>query len=125
MSCGPMNNSAREEILGSIRSHLAASVPYDKQEHLLHPVNHANNPVNPVKPTSDITLAKLFQQNLEAVDGNCVVVHGDNEIAQALTDIISVLPQTHIAISDNPEVERLLHLHLIYLKNYRAMNRNL
>ncbi len=30
-----MNNSAREDILGSIRSHLAASVPYDK-----HEVNH-------------------------------------------------------------------------------------
>ena len=105
-----MTNSAREEILGSIRSHLAASVPFDNQELLLHPVNPANNPVNPVKLTSHISLAKLFQQNLEAVDGHCLVVCGDKEIAQALTDIISVLPQTHIAISDNPEVERLLNL---------------
>ena len=105
-----MNNSARDEILGSIRSHLASSVPFDNQELLLHPVNHVDNPVNPVKLTSDITPAKLFQQSLEAVDGHCVIVRGDQEIAQAFTDIISVLPQTHIAISDNPEVERLLQL---------------
>jgi L-lactate utilization protein LutC len=32
------------------------------------------------------------------------------EIALALTQIINALPQTHIAISDNAEVERLLHL---------------
>ena len=27
-----MNNEARQAILGSIRTHLAASVPYDKRE---------------------------------------------------------------------------------------------
>lgn len=104
-----MSNSAREVILESIRSHLAASVSYDKQEVLLHHENPVNL-VNPVKLTSDISLAELFRQSLEAVDGHCVVARGDKEIAQALTEIISVLPQTHIAVSDNPEVERLLQL---------------
>jgi len=101
-----MNNSAREEILGSIRSHLAASVPYDKQE-----ISHGSSAINTDKNlSSSASICVQFRQSLEAVDGHCVVVRGDKEIAQALTDIISVLPQTHIAISDNPEVERLLYL---------------
>ena len=109
-----MSNSAREVILGSIRSHLAASVPYDKQEVLLHHENPVNL-VNPVKLTSDTTLAELFKQSLEAVDGHCAIVRGDSEIALALTQIISALQQTKlrgqlIAISDNRELERLLHL---------------
>lgn len=109
-----MSNSAREVILGSIRSHLAASVPYDQQEVLLHHENPVNL-VNPVKLTSDITLAALFKQSLEAVDGHCAIVHSESEMALALTQIISALQQTKlrgqlIAISDNPELERLLHL---------------
>jgi L-lactate dehydrogenase complex protein LldG len=97
-----MNNTAREAILGSIRSHLAASVPYDRQE-----VVHHENPVNPVKLSSDIKPVELFRQSLEAVDGHCMIVQGDDGIAAALTKIIR--PQ-RIAISDNPEVERLLQL---------------
>lgn len=109
-----MSNSAREVILGSIRSHLAASVPYDQQEVLLHHENPVNL-VNSVKLTSDITLAESFRQSLEAVDGHCAIVHSESEMALALTQIISALQQTKlrgqlIAISDNPELERLLHL---------------
>lgn len=108
-----MTNSAREAILGSIRSHLAASVSFDKQELLLH--ENPDNRVHPVKPTSDITPAELFRQSLEAVDGHCAIVHGESEIALALTQIISALQKTklraqHIALSDNPDLERLLHL---------------
>ncbi len=97
-----MNNTAREAILGSIRSHLAASVPYDTQD-----VLHHENPVNPVKLATDIKPVNLFKESLEAVDGHCVVVHGDHGVADALTRIIR---GGRIAISDNPEVERLLHL---------------
>lgn len=97
-----MNNTAREAIFGSIRSHLAASVPYDRRE-----VVHHENPVNPVKLSSDIKPVELFRQSLEAVDGHCMIVQGDDGIAAALTKIIR--PQ-RIAISDNPEVERLLQL---------------
>ena len=97
-----MNNTAREAILGSIRSHLAASVPYDGQD-----VVHHENPVNPVKLSSDIKPVELFRQSLEAVDGHCLIVQGDDGIAAALTQII---PPQRIAISDNPEIERLLNL---------------
>ncbi|HET6973639.1 MAG TPA: lactate utilization protein [Pyrinomonadaceae bacterium] len=98
-----MNNSARETILGSIRSHLAASVPYDKQEDS-RGFTRMNADQN---PSSSVEICGQFKASLEAVDGHCVIVRGDNEIAQALTNIIQ---GGRIAISDNPEVERLLQL---------------
>ena len=101
-----MSNAAREAILGSIRSHLAASVPFDKQE-----VSHGSARMNADQNlSSSVEICGQFKASVEAVDGHCAVVRGDHEIALALTQIISALPQTHIAISDNPEVERLLQL---------------
>jgi len=98
-----MNNTARETILGSIRSHLAASVPYDEQE-----VSRGFSRMNADQNlSSSVEICGEFKTSLEAVDGHCVIVQGDNEIARALTNIIR---GGRIAISDNPEVERLLHL---------------
>ena len=94
-----MNNTAREAILGSIRSHLAASVPYDEISH-----GFTRTKTDPI---SSAPICVQFKTSLEAVDGHCVVVRGEDGIARALTQIIR--PQ-RIAISDNPEVERLLHL---------------
>ena len=104
-----MNNEARQEILGSIRTHLAASAPFDAREPAVdNPVFVAAQPV-----ASDII--ELFKQNLEAVDGHCIVAHSKGEIAGALTQIISTLQKTklraqRIAISDAPELERLMHM---------------
>src|SRR5215470_12455715 len=103
MSCGLMSNTAREAILGSIRSHLAASVPYDKQE-VSRGFTRMNADQN---PSSAVEICGQFKASLEAVDGHCVIVRGDDEIARALTRIIRA---ERIAISDNPEVERLLNL---------------
>jgi L-lactate dehydrogenase complex protein LldG len=98
-----MNNVAREAILESIRSHLAASMPFDKQE-----ISHGSPRMNADhNPSSSVEICGQFKASLEAVDGHCTIVRGDNEIAQALTSIIQ---GGRIAISDNPEVERLLHL---------------
>ena len=94
-----MNNTARETILGSIRSHLAASVPYDE-------ISHGFTRMS-TDLSSSVEICGQFKASLEAVDGHCVIVKGDNEIAQALTNIVR---GQYIAISDNPEVERLLHL---------------
>ena len=96
-----MNDTAREAILGSIRSHLAASVPYDAQE-----VSRGFSRMN-ADPVSSAPICVQFKESLEAVDGHCVVVRGDEGIAEALTKIVR---GQYIAISDNPEVERLLHL---------------
>ena len=105
-----MNNAARQSILGSIRSHLAASAPYDARE---HPVK-LENPVILSNSTSASLVAE-FKQNLEAVGAHCLIANGDTEIAVALTSIIHALQKTNvraqrIAISDNPIVERLMYL---------------
>ena len=106
-----MNNDARQEILSSIRTHLAASAPFDARE---HSTNHENPVVLSAQPPA-LNLIDLFKQNIEAVDGHCIVAHSKSEVAGALTQIISALQKTRlraqrIAISDAPELERLMHM---------------
>ncbi len=98
-----MNNAAREAILGSIRSHLAASVPHDTRE---HPV-HLENPVILSKTPLDISLAELFKQNLESVVGHCIIT---TDVTDVLRQIITALKGRRIAISDDANVERWLQL---------------
>ncbi|HKP82217.1 MAG TPA: lactate utilization protein [Pyrinomonadaceae bacterium] len=104
-----MNNEARQEILSSIATHLAASAPFDARE------TAVNQPVVlPAQPLAS-NLIDLFKQNIEAVDGHCIIAHSKGEIADALTQTISALQKTklraqRIAISDAPEVERLMHM---------------
>jgi L-lactate dehydrogenase complex protein LldG len=100
-----MSNEAREVILGSIRTHLAASVPYDQRELPVHPAN----PVI-LSDKIDCMPVDLFKKNLELVDGNCIIAHTESEIAESLTRIISNLRAQRIAISDVPFVERVMHL---------------
>lgn len=97
-----MSNEARQAILGSIRTHLAASVPYD-------PV-HPANPAILSEDKIDGTNVNLFKQHLELVDGHCIMARSESEIADALTRIISKLRAQRIAISDVPFVERVMHL---------------
>lgn len=99
-----MSSEARKAILSSIRSHLAASVPYDNHE------NPRQNPVILSKAPLHISLVELFKQNVEAVNGHCILTNGDAEIVQALTEIINDCRGQHIAISDHAEVKRLLYL---------------
>jgi L-lactate dehydrogenase complex protein LldG len=115
-----MNNSARDTILGSIRSHLAASVPHDQRELAIHPVEVSTGSGSDRlefahKQSVALSLVELFKHNLEAVNGHCVIAEGESGIASALTQIISDLQKTklraqRLAISDKPDVERLLHL---------------
>jgi L-lactate dehydrogenase complex protein LldG len=97
-----MNNPAREAILSSIRSHLAASAPYEE-----HPVN-LENPV--ILSKIPVALVELFKQNLESVNGHCIIAKSDTDITDALSQIITDRNGQRLAISDNREVERLLHL---------------
>jgi L-lactate dehydrogenase complex protein LldG len=96
-----MNNTARETILGSIRSHLAASAPYEEQ-----PVNR-ENPVILSKTPLDIPLAELFKRNVEEVNGHCIIT---TDVTDALRQIITDLKARRIAISDDANVERWLSL---------------
>ena len=86
-----MNNTAREAILGSIRSHLAASAPSEHEHHGVY----ADTPVG----KSD------FKQSVEAVDGHCIVTA---DVTGALNQILTDLKAQRIAISDDANVERWL-----------------
>jgi L-lactate utilization protein LutC len=104
-----MNN----EILRSIRSHLAASAPHDRREQISRRFSQMN--AEPIRVHLRKSAADVFRLNLEAVNGHCVIAQGDTDIARALTQIIADLQKTNlraqrIAISDNPLVERLMYL---------------
>jgi len=106
---------AREAIFRSIREHLATSSPLDRREaDLAHSQPTALAPGRPIE-TQAGSLVDVFKSSLEAVDGHCVVVQNEQEVVYALTRIIAQLQQTkllarRIAISDSPEVERLVQM---------------
>jgi len=119
------DTNARDVILRSIRSHLAASVPHNaiyaettEAGHSSHgdvaPKIPRDTATDPSRNAKD-SLVALFSENLEAVDGHCVIVHGELEIADALKSIIRELQKTklrarRIALSDDSVVERLARL---------------
>ena len=84
-----MNNSARESILGSIRTHLAASPAPDD-----HPVT----PANPVILSNSDPINR-FKESLEAVSGHCIVT---TDVTDVLKQILTDLNAQRIAYSDNP-----------------------
>ena len=84
-----MNNSARESILSSIRTHLAASPPADD-----HPVT----PANPVILSNSDPITR-FKESLEAVSGHCIIA---TDATDVLKQILTDLNAQRIAYSDNP-----------------------
>jgi L-lactate dehydrogenase complex protein LldG len=88
---GPMNNAAREAILGSIRSHLAASPPSDPEHHRVY----ADHPV----------IKSNFKESLESVNGHYIIT---TDVTDALNQILTDLKPRRIAISDDANVERWL-----------------
>jgi len=84
-----MSNSARESILGSIRTHLAASPPADD-----HPVT----PANPVILSKSDPINR-FKESLESVSGHCIIT---TDAADVLKQILTDLNAQRIAYSDNP-----------------------
>lgn len=95
---GPMTKTARDAILGSIRTHLAASVPFD------HPV-HLENPVILSNKKLDVSPVELFKQALESVAGHCIIT---TDVTDSLSQIITDLKALRIAISDDANIERWL-----------------
>jgi L-lactate dehydrogenase complex protein LldG len=87
--------SSREAILGSIRSHLAASPPAEPVPSLYSP--------EPTPPTPRAaSVVDVFKQSVEAVDGQCVVVQTEEELTRVLKNFGG-----RIAISDAPLLNRL------------------
>jgi L-lactate utilization protein LutC len=91
-----MTNTARDAILSSIRTHLAASAPFDHQElNLVHP----ENPVILSKTASTPrSLPELFKESVESVAGHCVIT---TDVTDVLEQILTDLNATRIARSDN------------------------
>jgi L-lactate dehydrogenase complex protein LldG len=113
------NSNARDVILRSIRSHLAASVPHDAVYAETTEAGHGSHvdvaPEIPGDANEERSLVEIFRDNLEAVDGHCVIVDGELEIVHALTSIIVEMQKTklrarRIALSDDAVVERLARL---------------
>jgi L-lactate dehydrogenase complex protein LldG len=77
MAAGKMvNNEAREEILRSIRSHLAASPPQTAT-----PQSYSFRSVSKQTVGSHV---ETFKQNLEAVAGHCILVQNEAELTDTL-----------------------------------------
>ena len=74
------SGDARAEILRSIRTHLAASAPHDAREQI------RSGPSKSVSKTSQ-PLVQLFKQNVESVDGQCIIANGQSEVDDAITRI--------------------------------------
>jgi L-lactate utilization protein LutC len=87
---------SRETILSSIRKHLAAS-PADDQIRSVFP--------QPVAVSAPASLVDLFKENVEAVNGHCIVTR---DVSQAVARIITKLGAQKIATSDAaPSVEEI------------------
>jgi L-lactate dehydrogenase complex protein LldG len=104
-------NTARTEILQSIRRHLRESAVHntgDKPATLSLDTN-SDDGKKSVMIDSGV---EMFCQKLESVGGNCIVVKGETEAGQALNRIIAGLESSlqrspRIALSDAPLLSRL------------------
>jgi L-lactate utilization protein LutC len=76
------NGDARAEIMRSIRAHLATSAPYDSLESQIE-TNWSRSVSEPAVPS----IVQLFKQNLEAVDGHCIVVRDQTEVEEVVKRI--------------------------------------
>ena len=84
-----MNNEARQVILDSIRTHLAASPP----DEVLPAEEYKPD------PPSSANICGLFKENLESVSGHCVITA---DVADALRQIIT---DQRVAVSDAPGLQ--------------------
>lgn len=82
--------SSRETILSSIRKHLAASPPDDQIKSVFP---------QPVAVPAPASLVDLFKENVEAVNGHCIVTR---DVSQVVARIITNLGAKKIATSDAP-----------------------
>ena len=106
------NRASRESIFQSIRANLASSVSLDAIEHEIRHEKLSQTMAVP-PPVLDLSLTALFKENLETVDGHCIVVRSGTEVAVAVGEIIRKFQNTkllarRIAISDAEGLEQLV-----------------
>ncbi|MEP6850262.1 MAG: lactate utilization protein [Acidobacteriota bacterium] len=102
------NTGAREAILASIRSNLAASAPFDavRSEHHEPPLTDMAFSA-PILAGSKGLIGR-FRTNLESVGGECIVASNDIEASSHLRDLIARLSVKRAAISDSDLVRGIL-----------------
>jgi L-lactate dehydrogenase complex protein LldG len=76
------NGDARAEIIRSIRTHLASSAPDDGTQTQIK-----IKPYESVSKMAVASVVQLFRQNLEAVDGHCIIVQDQSEVDEAVKRI--------------------------------------
>ena len=109
------NSGAREAIFESIRSHLASSEKLNARE---DEIKHQSETASALasRALRDVpSIVDFFKESLEEVDGHCLIVHDETELAHSLTEILRNLRQTklsslRVAVSDSTEVRRLTEL---------------
>jgi L-lactate utilization protein LutC len=69
----------------SIKSHLASSAPHDVREPEIP--SFFSNPPKSRSQTASPSAVEVFKQNLEAVDGHCIVVSNDLEAEETVKRI--------------------------------------
>jgi L-lactate utilization protein LutC len=85
-----MSSSARESILGSIRSHLAASAPFDVEEEYV--------PAETAVVLDESDPINRFKESVESVAGHCIITA---DVTDVLSGIITDLKARRIARSDD------------------------
>ena len=111
MTWRDQSNEARREIMEAIRRNLKASAPYDavRAERGAHAAAHT--PSRPATVSADETgNTKLdrFQQALEAVAGQYILVHSEEEAAGAIERIVESEKARRVAISDAAAVQSVI-----------------
>ena len=75
---------ARAEIMRSIKTHLATSAAHDVREPIgAFPSTASQSP----SQKASRSVVEVFKQNLEAVDGRCIIACGQSEVDDAITRI--------------------------------------
>ena len=100
------STEARQEILSSIREHLAASKRLDAQA--AHPETAPARTSSKSVADHNGTVLELFRQALEAVSGRCVIAQSEDEVAIAIQRIVENTKAKRVAVSDATLVKKIL-----------------
>lgn len=103
-------NTAREDIIGSIRKNLVTSRPFDAdwREHHGHE-REGRAAWEPVRTAmSAAELADLFVKNLGSLGGHCSIAANETEAAEQIARVIEKLGAGRIAISNSELIGRLI-----------------
>src|SRR4029450_10086255 len=98
-------NTAREEVLASIRKNLAASAALEKGRR--DPRKAQVTKGGGLSEESGVTSIDRFRKSIESVGGKCVRVDKINAAVKTLQSIIDAVDPSRIAFSDSPVITEI------------------